>query len=178
MQVCRCGSTKIENKDKSTCASCNKADREAAREESKTQANKTSSLKRSGFKTKAEAVPLKRTALNPISKKQRAALNEKSKAYEEVSKRASGDFCETCGQTGVRLSRSHALSVGNFKLHESNPDNIVIECYGSSFSCHDLWEHRKKAYRKLYPEAFQRKMEVIQRLEPEYYRILLSKLDD
>jgi uncharacterized Zn finger protein (UPF0148 family) len=156
MQTCPCGSTKIENKDSGLCASCN---RQARKAESKPKAQQ----------------PLKRTQLRQVSTKKKEALNEKHKTYDQLSTRGIR-WCETCGLSMVPLSHSHTLPVGAFPRYEAVASNIIMECYGGSDRCHDLWEHNKARYMVLYPAMFNKRLAYILEHEPGYHRLLSGKL--
>lgn len=73
-----------------------------------------------------------------ISSKERVRKKEKELAYKE---KEDIEYCESCGETKYPLSRSHTVSVAQRKDLENDPENIVIECFGGSERCHDIWEH-------------------------------------
>lgn len=145
-QQCECGSTKIENKETSQCASCNKARRMAEKPP----------------KTKKQYVGLK-----PVSAKKSIALAAKKRAYNEVDKLP--QVCVSCGTT-QNLTHSHVLTVKQFPQHEANPDNILIQC----LSCHQTYENDKYTASQTQP-SWPLQMEIMQRLEPEYYEFFKVK---
>lgn len=48
--------------------------------------------------------------------------------------------CEGCGRGDVALSHSHLLSQKQRSDLAADADNIRLHCFGSSFSCHEVWE--------------------------------------
>lgn len=159
MEVCKCGSTKIENRDWQLCATCNKA-----------------RIKGEAPAKESKVYSMKRTPINQVSTKKHAALKEKDATFKELAKREI-KWCETCGSTNLPLSHSHTLSVGQFAQYEADPFNIVMECFGGTFCCHDLWEHNKAAYQKLYPKQFAQRIAYIRSVEPLEAERILSKLN-
>lgn len=83
--------------------------------------------------------------MRPISKKQ-AAINRKlHKTYELMDENPK--VCSGCGRTDRPLSHSHIISrkrchsIGKPHLiYDKN--NLVFDCFGSSDSCHEIWEHK------------------------------------
>lgn len=109
-----------------------------------------------------------RKPIAQVSAKRNAALVDRRKAYKSISLRVK--CCEACGIQND-LTPSHVLTQKKFPQHAANPKNIVILC----ISCHHSWEHDKLGFRKDYPEVWQRKMDIMQALEPAYLEQLKLK---
>lgn len=154
MQVCKCGSFKIENKDLSLCASCNKA-----------------RLKADKPAAPAKVYTLKRSKLKPQSAKGAAATAAKIKTQKAMREQGVR-WCETCGRTGIPLSHSHIIPVGQYKQFEDVAENQIYECFGSPGTCHEIWEHGTMEQR-MAQATFDRKIKVIARLCPQYLEQLI-----
>lgn len=96
----------------------------------------------------------------------------KMEAYAEIEKKEIR-WCESCGCTNRPLSRSHTLPVGQYPQFESLPENIVIECFGSSDSCHNIWENGTLA-QKMKLETWEEKVKVILKYAPSYLILIMK----
>lgn len=115
--------------------------------------------------------PEKEVKVNRIrlmSKKKQAANKKKLATYAEIEEKGRGAFCESCGTTSKPLSRSHILPVGQYPQFEAVEENIVIDCYGDSESCHEIWAGGtwKEKVKKL--ENLDHRIEVILKLAPSF----------
>lgn len=156
-----CGANS-ENKDLGLCATHNRLRR---KEEKPPKEKKVYTLKRN-------TAPIR-----PVSDKKAIALREKAKAYKVVDKR--GAFCETCGKpsTVVALSHSHILPVGQFPQFEALPENILLQCYGSSDSCHDVFENDKYTASKT-QRTWPYCVSIMRKLAPQHCEMVLAKIED
>lgn len=143
---CKCGSNKIENRDLCLCASCNRLNRAS---------------------TSAVAVK-ERKSLAQVSPLRSVALKARQVAYKEVKKRE--DKCACCG-TVYDLTPSHVLTQKKFPDHAADPFNVVVLCAEH----HNEWEHDKASFRKNFPAVWERKMNIMQVLEPAYYEQFKAK---
>lgn len=105
--------------------------------------------------------------LRPMSSKKQKANKKKLATYGKIEQKGRGAFCESCGTTSKPLSRSHILPVGMYPLFEAVEENIVIDCYGDSESCHWLWEHGTWEQKKKL-NNFDHRVEVILKLAPSF----------
>jgi hypothetical protein len=135
-----CGSTKIENRDTGTCATCNKADRQAEK----------------------PVVVKERKGLKPVSDKRAKKLVSRAKAYKQVKEEQ--PCCACCGSRW-RLTPSHVLSQGQFGRHMDNPCNLITLCQVD----HNLWEHYKDKFAVMFPDVWNEKMKIMQELEPQEF---------
>lgn len=158
MQVCKCGSFKIENKDLSLCSVCNR-ERRKAEAPQKPQ----------------KVYELKRTEIKAVSTKKAAALSRKHKTQQEMAKKDIR-WCETCGRADRPLSHSHVLSVGQYPQFEAVAENQIYECFGSRDSCHDVWENGTLE-QKMEQSTWQRKIDVIMKLQPKHFNKIMLKND-
>lgn len=83
-------------------------------------------------------------------------------------------MCESCGSTSRPLSHSHTISVGRCKRIGkpeliSDEGNIVLECFGASGYCHEIWEHGSLAQQKQL-RTFEQKVAYIKEHDPELYQ--------
>ena len=131
------------------CATCNKVNRERGK----------------------PSKPKKVYALRHFSKKKEKANREKLKAYRKLGET---NVCQTCGRSDLPISRSHLIPVGQYPQFEANTKNILLECYGQSDACHDVWEHGSWL-QKQQLKNFKQRMETVKQLCPEYYNRLLLK---
>jgi len=144
MQVCGCGSFKIENVELGLCGSCNRLRRKA----------------------KAPAKPKKTYTLKQVSTKKAVATRAKEKT--QLSMRSRGvRWCESCGSADKPLSHSHTIPVGRDAFLEADPENQLYECYGDSDSCHYIWEHGTLDQKMELP-TFARKVKYMARVRPAY----------
>lgn len=103
----------------------------------------------------------------PVSDKMKVRQKAKKKVYEQIEEKGRGTFCESCKRTDRLLSRSHILSVKQYPQYEALEENIVIDCYGSSDCCHEIYESRD--YEKMIKlENWQHRVEVILKLAPSF----------
>lgn len=142
----QCG-RKVENRELGLCATHNKARRVAERP--------VAPPKVYNWKPRA--------AIPAVSKGMAATLREQKKTYAAVDA-AEPEQCVSCGHGGKGLQHSHVLPKGTFQKHRNNPFNILLECP----ECHHTWEHHKHDARRLHA-SWNRKLEIIQALEPKYY---------
>lgn len=85
--------------------------------------------------------------MKPISKKQSAINRKRDKAYSEIDHERE-PICAGCGKSGIPLSHSHIISQKRAKyLHKPeliyDKNNISLDCYTDSNSCHQRWESGK-----------------------------------
>jgi len=146
MRVCSCGCTKLENRELGLCASCNQA----------------------RIKAERPVVVKARKEIAKVSDKQKVKLKVRANGYRQVKE--DQDRCAHCGTT-YRLTPSHVLTQKQYPAHRANPRNIILLCQRE----HDLWEHNKTLFRELCPDVWVLKMEIMQELEPAYYRQFISK---
>ena len=84
--------------------------------------------------------------------------------------------CEGCGRGDKPLSHSHTISRNRCKqigkselIYDKN--NIEIECFGTSTSCHDIWEGAAMKY-KMKLDNFDKKMLFIEQHDTERFTIM------
>jgi hypothetical protein len=148
----------IENEDLCLCASCNKARRKAEKEAAK---------------------PKKFHEIRKVSEKKAKALREKHKAYSKMDL-VTPPFCSGCGRSGVPLSHSHIIPVGQYPQFEAVVENLVYDCIAPNpemnggHSCHDIWEHGDwQAVKQL--SNLQERLNVIIKLCPAYFNLMMIK---
>lgn len=110
----------------------------------------------------------RRSPLSRQSTKARTTQAGQRAAYQVVD--AGPRFCIACGGND-QLTRSHCLTQKQFPRHAANPANLVFLC----LSDHQIWENNKARFRQMYPDAWAQKMEIMQRLEPNYYAFFRMK---
>lgn len=113
--------------------------------------------------------------IKSVSSKQSKVNSELQNTYNEI-KQTREPICQGCGLKKP-LSFSHTISRKKRKDLQTDIDNIELECFGDSTSCHDIWEHLKV------PEVFNllnfdRKMLYIKQKDPELYIRIQQKLQD
>lgn len=111
--------------------------------------------------------------LRPMSSKKQKANKKKLATYGKIEQKGRGAFCESCGTTSKPLSRSHILPVGMYPLFEAVEENIVIDCYGDSESCHYRWENSPIAD-KMKLGNFEHRVQVILKLAPAYLNLIMN----
>lgn len=144
---CKCGSSKIENRELKLCASCNRVRRAAD----------------------TVAVIRERKPLAQVSAVRSEMLKGRKVAYAEV-KQEQPQHCAACGSKR-RLTPSHVLTQKQFPAHALNPDNIVVLCQ----DCHNTWEHDKQDFRLTFPDVWALKLTIMQALEPAFYQQFVEK---
>lgn len=115
----------------------------------------------------------RKSAPNKITKSKSQSNQRLRSVYSKIDK-VRGRRCESCGSTNKPLSHSHTISrgrcqrIGKPHLIEDE-NNIVIECFGDSTCCHDIWEHGTLSQqRKLL--TFESKVAYIKEHDPELYQ--------
>lgn len=131
-------------------------------------------------------VPIKRSALSPVSKKtgkpyqikksgkvnkvsKKESLNirNKHKAYDILAE-TQPHLCTGCG-TGSNLTHSHLVPTGQNKKLEAVVSNITYHCV----DCHTKWEHDLEGRKTMLD--YQENMYKIQVLDPAYYALVVNK---
>jgi hypothetical protein len=107
--------------------------------------------------------------LPAISPKQRAADAEKKRAYAAAPD-AGQEWCTACGTAGP-VEHSHILSQGNHARHRANPLNWLMLCR----ACHDLYEHKKAAFRRQYPAVWNETLRRMRLLDINAYTAFCQK---
>jgi hypothetical protein len=126
---------------------------------------KVSTLKRTPLKKSNKPIPV-------MSEKYKKRNKAKMQTYNEIAEKEI-TWCESCGTTSKPLSRSHILPVGQYRQFEAVEENIIIECYGDSLSCHYKWENGTLD-QKMKMETWERKVGVILRLAPSYLNLIMK----
>lgn len=139
MPCCKCDNLHVEHRGLQLCATCNK-------------------IRLAGEKY---ATVKERKPIAQVSAHRAAMLKPRAEAYKQVSQ--SAKCCAACG-THRHLTPSHVLTQKQFPQHAANPLNIVVLCQDD----HLLWEHSKPIFRDHYPEVWDRKMKIMEALEPLY----------
>lgn len=113
---------------------------------------------------------LKKTAINPISKKQQAKNKELYAVYEQL--KTPNMCCSGCG-TKERLSPSHVIPRSRRADLITDPRNITWHCMsmGEIVGCHEIWESHDRPKLKDY----EKNMAYIKEVDEEYYNILRFK---
>jgi 5-methylcytosine-specific restriction endonuclease McrA len=121
---------------------------------------------------------MKRTRLNPISKKKRKALAQRNKTYEQIDQ-SREHVCSGCGRRDVPLSHSHIIPISRRPDLEADPDNIVYDCLsiGGREGCHEKCEGRN--IRKMSELMdFSKRIEYIKSIDLIYYQLVILKFDN
>lgn len=109
------------------------------------------------------------------SDKQAALDRQLRKVYHDIDI-SREPICTGCGRGDKPLSHSHTIGQGRCKQIGKwelivDPGNIELECFGTSKSCHEIWEHEGiKARMEL--KNFNKKMDYIEKHDPEKFRSL------
>jgi len=140
-----CDSNKIENRDLGLCASHNLQRRKAER----------------------PAVVKVVKPIVKVSAAQAQKHSQQQKAYRVAE--LEEHCCVSCGAT-ERLTHSHILTQKQFPQHANNPANLVLECQ----ECHSEWENNKPLAAAKHA-SWQRKMNLMRVLEPEYFQQFKQK---
>ena len=110
-------------------------------------------------------------ALRQYSKKKEKANRKKLKTYKELGETR---VCETCGRNDLPISRSHLIPVSQRPKLEAVAENIVLECYGQSDSCHYIWENGQWEDKAML-NNFDERMIRIKELDESYFNQIISK---
>jgi len=153
-----CNSNKIENKEFCLCATHNKA-------RIKSENPKESKPARNGL-------PQSRKPIRQVSSKQAVKNAQKAAAYAVVDA-TNEHWCVSCGEPNC-LTHSHVLTEKQHEKHRANPENILLECQ----DCHYIWEHDKRTSCRIHPESWALKMEIMERLEPQYFQQFKNNYPD
>ncbi|KAA9333377.1 hypothetical protein F0P96_10435 [Hymenobacter busanensis] len=104
-----------------------------------------------------------------VSPKQGQVNRAKRRVYD-ATKAAT---CFSCGEAcqAPALTPSHILTQGRHQRQRLNTLNLVWECW----PVHCLWENNKADYARRFPEAFAKKMERMQQLDPQAYAFFRMK---
>lgn len=122
-----------------------------------------------------EEVKKPRYSIPKMSAKYKKRNKLKMEAYAEIEKKGIR-FCESCGSSDRPLSRSHILPVGKYPQFEALEENIVIECFGDSSSCHNQYENAP-IEQKMKSLVWDRKVDVILKYAPSYLDILMKNFN-
>ncbi len=94
------------------------------------------------------------------------------KTYEQIDIDRD-PICTGCGSGSKPLSHSHTISrqrckqIGKPELIHA-PENIELECFGTSTSCHDVWEH-EGITKRMQLNNFDSKMRYIEQHDTEKF---------
>lgn len=106
------------------------------------------------------------------SNKQAAIDYQLRKTYEQIDSERE-PVCTGCDRGDKPLSHSHTISRNRCK-QIGKPEliydkaNIEIECFGSSTSCHDIWEY-ESITKRMQLNNFEGKMRYIEQHDPEQF---------
>lgn len=122
-----------------------------------------------------------RTPIRKVSKKQASIKSKLTAVYKEID--CERDMiCQGCELGGLPVSHSHTISQKRCK-EIGKPEliydaaNIELECFGESVNCHETWEHGA-IWQKMRMKNFERKMEYIQKNDPEQFTKLQMQIDE
>lgn len=187
---CQCNKYPISNKKHKTCLYCErvrkgkdpfpnkpiKLSQKSIDKMLKNRLEKSKQKKSINTPIKVKT-PLKRlkTNIKQVSSKQSKINIQLCQVYQEITQERD-EICQGCGKK-LPLSFSHTISRKKRPDLQTHKENIELECFGSSTSCHDIWEHLK------YPQVlsllnFERKLLYIQKADSDLYEQIKIKLDD
>ena len=110
-----------------------------------------------------------------ISAKKQAVNRDLHKTYQLIDTTRE-PVCEGCGRGDRPLSHSHIISVNRCnQLRKpeliSDKNNIMLECFGSSDCCHDIWE-KSSFEKKVQLLNFDKKLEYIKKHDEQRFQTL------
>lgn len=117
--------------------------------------------------------PARTTRLAPVSKKHRAGQQVQREAYAAADD-AGAEWCAVCGRAGA-VEHSHLFSQHLHEAHRNNPLNWLQSCR----ACHDLFEHHKPKFAKVWPAAWAeiiRRMQLVDLQAYDFYAATLPEL--
>ena len=113
--------------------------------------------------------------MRSVSKKQANINRELVKTYQKIDIERE-PICQGCGSGNKPLSHSHTISqkkckeLGKPELI-SDENNIELECFGTSESCHEKWE-RAPVKEKSKMLNFEKKMAYLKIHDPQKHTIM------
>ncbi len=110
--------------------------------------------------------------MRTVSKKQAKINRELHKVYTEIAEERE-QKCSGCGRYDVPLSHSHLIPRSRQARLVTCKENIVYHCldHDGHEGCHSIWEHKGGLGLNDYYDN----MNVLLRLDEQYYRIRLTK---
>lgn len=116
---------------------------------------------------------VKRKAVRKRSDKQIERDGRMHATYRQINETRE-PVCEGCEQGGLALSHSHILAQKLRPDLAADPDNIRLHCFGSSYSCHEVWERGVPA-ELVQMKDFKQNLQYIEANDQKKYQKILIK---
>jgi len=102
-----------------------------------------------------------------------AAIDRQLKKIYQVIDMDREPVCTGCGRGDRPLSHSHTIAQGRCKQIGkpeliTDPANIELMCFGTSVSCHEIWEY-EGIVKRMALDNFEDMMRYIEQHDPERY---------